>query len=158
MVVRRVEFRTAEARQEITDMIRYVLNLRIIVGGYMCFYTAVFFLQKILPESGVMFIVSLSITTLIFAWIASFLTLSRWKWKTRFVLKSVIATLFAAAATPLICVATLFNPLGVRPSPIPLSDNVLDVLMIVMHVLIGIFGSWLIFSAVQRFPLDSTGQ
>jgi hypothetical protein len=108
------------------------------IGVYLCFYAVAWALQVVMPNSGPPYISTLLVVSVLF-FTCLFVGIFRQHISSS-VVRFISATFAAGALSWLICVATLFNPLGVRPSPIPLSEQALSFLNGSFYLFIGITG------------------
>lgn len=112
------------------------------IGAFLIMYALLWVGQRRLPISGVLYLQTLFVVTTLFGSVITWSALrpnDPHVWLNR--LLSVTAGLGAAFV---VCVATLFNPLGTRPSPIDLPEKYLLILEYGFHVAIGSAGVVLI--------------
>ena len=121
-----------------------IFQVKNIIGAYLIFYFILWLFERLTPNSGKIYVISLAVMTLLFAWMACFQALPGWRWGCAAIVRVPLATIVSVVATYVIFVATLFDPLGIRPSPIPLSDKYLFALSCLSRVMIGIGGVYLL--------------
>lgn len=123
---------------------------RSVVGCYLVLYCLLWLFQRHTPKSGGIYLSALFLVTFCLGWIWFFQRSARWKWCRITFVRLLVTTVLALLTAYLICIATLFDPLGARPSPLSLSDEHLDILLYVSRVLIGLCGVWLIVRASRH--------
>ena len=119
-------------------------TVKLIIGLYCLCYSALWVLQRHLPLSGKGCVFALLLLT--FA--ASFgIFYHMLKGRLSF-LRITIVVAGALAVAFVVTIATLFDPVTTRPSPIPLNEESLDILAYVLHIGLAILGGFLVWQSL----------
>ncbi|MGV3773434.1 MAG: hypothetical protein ACO1QB_11070 [Verrucomicrobiales bacterium] len=115
-----------------------------VIGAYLCLYVLLLAIEPFTGKGGALIVIALMVVTCIGAFVAVFVALKTYfpqkGWLFCIPVSAIVAVIIAIAVT----VGTLWNPLTVRPSPIPLSGNTLNQLNFLMHLILFLCGASLL--------------
>lgn len=108
------------------------------IGAFLIAYALLWVGQRCIPISGVLYLQTLFAVTTLFG---SVITWSAFRPADPHVwLNGVVSVISGMGAAFVVCVATIFNPIGTRPSPIGLPEDYLLALEYGLHVTIASVG------------------
>ncbi len=120
------------------------------IGGVLIAYALLWVGQRCIPISGVLYLQMLFAVTTLFGTVIFWSAFKRggpFAW-----VNGVLSVAAGIGAAFVVCVATLFNPLGTRPSPIDLPENYLSVLEYSLYGAIGLLGLFLVSRKTSSTP------
>ena len=127
-----------------------LLALKPFAGAYLITYAGLWLLGKLDLISGEIYLGTLFSITLVFAWMGCFRFLLGVAWCRGIPVRIAATTFGAITLSWFVCFITMFDPMGWRPSPIPLSDASLTALELASLICIGIGGLVLIWLPKKR--------